>query len=273
MRGSRMWRDGRVLLSFAALALVGLSLPAESADRLIHEEDFSRRTSFDSAFWSAETGFFRNKEAQYYRAENVSVGGGSLTLEGRRESAINAAFDPGGEDWRTTTREARYTSGSLISRDAFTYGVFEVTARIPRGAGTWPAIWMIYEQGVPYREIDILEAVGSDPDTAYSSIHAGHDLAVLAHWPQKTVIADLARDFHVYRLEWRKNVIAISIDGRERLRMNPEEARKDGLDPLRTPMRLRLNLALGGSWGGRIDESALPARFEIKSIRIWRVDP
>jgi hypothetical protein len=54
--------------------------------------------------------------------------------------------------------------------------------------------------------------------------------------------------------------------------MNPEEAHKGGFDPLRAPMRLRINLALGGSWGGHIDEAALPARMEIKSIKVWSVD-
>ncbi|HYA73259.1 MAG TPA: hypothetical protein VEF36_08860, partial [Roseiarcus sp.] len=67
--------------------------------------------------------------------------------------------------------------------------------------------------------------------------------------------------------------IALAIDGREALRMNPEEAHKDGVDPLRAPMHLRINLALGGSWGGKIDEAALPARLEVKSVKIWSVDP
>ena len=55
--------------------------------------------------------------------------------------------------------------------------------------------------------------------------------------------------------------------------MNPEEAHKDGVDPLRAPMHLRINLALGGSWGGRIDDAALPARVEVKSIKIWSFAP
>jgi beta-glucanase (GH16 family) len=95
----------------------------------------------------------------------------------------------------------------------------------------------------------------------------------LKTWQAETPMPDLANAFHAYRLEWRKDAIVLAIDGRPVLRMNPEDAHQDGLDPLRAPMRLRINLALGGSWGGRIDQAALPARMAIKSIKVWSVDP
>ncbi len=260
----------------AALVVATLVSPAGAApegNRLIHAEDFSKASTYDSSFWIAETGFFRNREAQYYRPANVRVKGGALVLEGRREAALNAAYDAKGAGWPTTTKSADYTSGSIVSRKAFTYGVFEVVARLPQGAGAWPAIWMIYEQGLPYREIDLVEAVGAAPGKVWSTIDAGRDLEGVKTWQAETPMPDLADAFHAYRLEWRKDAIALAIDGREVLRMNPEEAHEDGVDPLRAPMHLRINLALGGSWGGDIDESALPARVEIKSIKIWSVEP
>jgi len=272
-----MWRDrdaGRPLA--AALVVATLVSPAGAApegNRLIHAEDFSKASTYDSSFWIAETGFFRNREAQYYQPANVGVKCGALILEGRREAALNAAYDAKGADWPTTTKSADYTSGSMVSRKAFTYGVFEVVARLPQGTGAWPAIWMTYEQGLPYREIDLVEAVGNDPGKAWTTIDAGPDQGRLKSWHAETAMPGLERDLHTYRLEWRKDLIAIAIDGREALRMNPEEAHREGVDPLRAPMRLRINLALGGSWGGKIDDAALPARVEIKSIRIWSVAP
>ena len=92
-------------------------------DRLIHAEDFSVASTYDSSFWIAETGFFRNKEAQYYRPANVGVRDGALTLEARREPALNAAYDADGADWLTTTKSADYTLGSIVSREAFTCGM------------------------------------------------------------------------------------------------------------------------------------------------------
>src|SRR5271166_6406347 len=86
---------------FAATVVwpVGAALAHE---RLIHFEDFSTAKHYDATFWIAETGFFRNKEAQYYRPENVGVQDGALVLEGRRERVLNAAYDPAGADWLTT---------------------------------------------------------------------------------------------------------------------------------------------------------------------------
>jgi len=263
-------------LRAAALAAAVLALfagEAAAGDRLIHSEDFSNARTCDSTFWTAESGFFRNKEAQYYQPANVSVDGGALVLEGRRQRVSNAAYDANGPDWRTTTKSADYTSGSIVSKQAFTYGVFEIVARLPQGAGTWPAIWTVDELSGPYREIDLVEAVGSKPGKVSSTVYAGRDIESVAHWGAETPMPDLAAAFHLYRLEWRRDIVAVSIDGRQVLRVNPQDAHKDGVDPLRESMHLRINLALGGSWGGRIDDAALPARVEVKSIKIWAVDP
>jgi beta-glucanase (GH16 family) len=148
--------------------------------------------------------------------------------------------------------------------------VFEVVARVPAGLGTWPAIWLIDERGDPYREIDIMEAVGVTPDTVFSSVHAGLSLADLRHWSGQAAMPRLADGFHTYRLDWRRDALTIAIDGKTVLAMDPDEARIGDADPLRRPMQLRINLALGGSWGGRIDDAVLPARLEIRSVRIWQ---
>jgi beta-glucanase (GH16 family) len=261
----------------AAIVIVAALLwpvsAASARDQLIHAEDFTNASTYDASFWSAETGFFRNKEAQYYRPANVSVRDGALVLEGRRETVSNAAYHANGADWLTKTKSAEYTSGSIVSRRAFTYGVFEIVARLPQSGGVWPAIWTVDERSGPYREIDIAEAVGNSPDKVSSTVYAGRDLKNVQHWGAETPMPGLADAFHTYRLEWRKDLIAVTIDGREALRMNPEDAHKENVDPLRLSMRLRINLALGGSWGGKIDDKALPARVEVKSIKIWSIEP
>lgn len=254
-------------------ALVGPASAASARDQLIHAEDFTTASTYDASFWIAETGFFRNKEAQYYRPANVSVRGGALVLEGRRETVSNAAYHADGADWLTKTKSAEYTSGSIVSRRAFTYGVFEIVARLPQSGGVWPAIWTVDERSGPYREIDIVEAVGNSPNKVSSTVYAGRDLKSVQHWGAQMPMPGLADAFHTYKLEWRKDLIAVTIDGHEALRMNPEDAHEENVDPLRLSMRLRINLALGGSWGGQIDDTALPARVEVKSIKIWSIEP
>ena len=114
------------------------------------------------------------------------------------------------------------------------------------------------------------------PDKVSSTVYAGRDLKSVAHWGAETPMPDLADAFHTYRLEWRKElIVAVSIDGREVLRMNPEDGPQGGVDPLRESMRLRINLALGGSWGGKIDDAALPhaSQGQDLAIKIWSIEP
>ena len=160
------------------------------------------------------------------------------------------------------------SAASLVSREAITYGVFEIVARLPQGGGQWPAIWLLHE-GSPYGEIDVVEAISAAPGKAWTTFHAGRDVHSLKDWQAQTMAPDIDRAFHLYRLEWRKDLVRVTIDGREALKLNPDAAKVEGLDPLRAPMHLRINLALGGSWGGKVDDAALPASLEIKSIKIW----
>jgi hypothetical protein len=101
-----------------------------------------------------------------------------------------------------------------------------------------------------------------------SSVHFGPSAANREWRSQRTRISGSAADWHVYQLDWRSDLIQISIDDRSVLRMDPSEARRYGDDPLRQNMFLRLNLALG-DWGGVVDPTLLPVRFEIQSVSIW----
>lgn len=58
----------------------------------------------------------------------------------------------------------------------FLYGRFEARAKLPKGRGTWPAIWMLpteatYGNWPNSGEIDILEHVGYDQDVLHISTH------------------------------------------------------------------------------------------------------
>lgn len=74
-------------------------------------------------------GGFGNNEQQYYTdsADNAFIRDGSLVLK-----AIQGEY--GGED---------YTSAKLSSTESWTYGRFEFRAKLPDGAGLWPAILML----------------------------------------------------------------------------------------------------------------------------------
>ena len=56
------------------------------------------------------------------------------------------------------------------------YGRFEARIKIPRGQGMWPAFWMLGDDigsaGWPNSgEIDIMENIGSEPNTVHGTMH------------------------------------------------------------------------------------------------------
>lgn len=241
--------------------------------KLLHVDDFRSGARLDPAFWATETGLQRNREAQYYTAANVAAGEGFLRIEARREEVPNAAFRAGARDWRHAARTAAYTSGSIVSRASFRYGRFEVVARSPGGAGVWPAIWLAHESATQYGEIDIYEFVGKHPDTVFAGVHYGRTPNTREHRSGNVVVPALEGTWRVHALEWTPHRIHVTVDGRTVLEFDPARAAGEGTDPLRQPMRLRINLALGGNWGRAIDDARLPARFDIASVRIWSWAP
>jgi len=260
-------------VSLAGLLLAcGMPPEAMAEWKLVREEDFRTATALDPAFWAVETGFHRNQEDQYYTASNISLGQGFLRIEARRESVPNAAWRAGAGNWRQARKASRYTSGSLHTRQSFRYGRFEVVARSPGGAGTWPAIWLLHESAGVYGEIDIYEAVGKHPDTVFAGVHYGRQPNTRQHKSGSVQVPGLDSGWHTHAVEWTPQRITVTVDGRTVLEFDPELAVAGGTDPLRQPMQLRINLALGGTWGGAIDDSRLPAHFDIASVRIWRWD-
>jgi beta-glucanase (GH16 family) len=255
-----------------AVAVAGAAA-AEGRWVLSYEEDFSANAGLNTGFWTTETGYQRNREAQYYTPSNVFVRDGRLVFEARREDVPNAAWRASGGGWRAQRKTARYTSGSIVSRGTVHYGRIEVVARTPTGAGLWPAIWLVHEDKGQYGEIDLYEAVGKHPDTAFAAIHWGSDPRTRKHRNASRQVPGLEGSWRTHSLEWMPDRIVIGLDGTPLFTVDPAEARVGEVFPLRLPMRLRINLALGGTWGGEIDDSRLPARFEVASIRMWRWDP
>jgi beta-glucanase (GH16 family) len=109
----------------------------------------------DFAGFSYDTGGggWGNQELETYttNAANVSVGAeGALHL-----TAIGTTS--GGN---TTYTSARIKTPNLFSQ---TYGLFEFRAKLPAGAGLWPALWMMprnstYGSWPTSGEIDVLES-------------------------------------------------------------------------------------------------------------------
>lgn len=244
--------------------------------RLVWRDEFSRR-GLDRSKWDYDTS--RNKEGwhngelQYYsagRPENIRVARGRLVIEARRERLDLVRYpDWGGQN---------YTSAKIVSKGAgsWTYGYYEVRAKLPCARGSWPAIWMLPVNMVEWPddgEIDIMEHVGSEPNLIYASLHTK-----LFNHIQKTQRSAQKRlptsctSFHTYELDWRPDSITIGFDGRAFMRVRNDQPGGKGAWPFDVPFYMILNLAMGGEWAAAkgMDDAALPQRMEVDYVRVWQ---
>jgi beta-glucanase (GH16 family) len=242
--------------------------------RLVWQDEFNG-TRLDPFKWTFDTarnkqGWF-NGELQYYsagRRQNLRVAKGLLTIEARQET-LETAPDWGGQ---------HYTSARIISKGAgWTYGFYEIRAKLPCARGTWPAIWMLPTNMVTWPddgEIDIMEQVGAEPNLIYASLHTKLFNHVLkTQRSAQRLVPTSCSAFHRYQLDWRPDSITIGVDGRGILRVRNDQPGGKGAWPFNVPFHMILNLAIGGDWAGAkgIDDAAMPQRMTVDYVRVWQV--
>jgi beta-glucanase (GH16 family) len=152
----------------------------------------------------------------------------------------------------------------------------EARLKLPKGKGTWPAFWMMPKNYVSWPgsgEIDIMEEVGYNPNYTSSSIHCDAYNHTLGTQKTAEVLTAGAQDeFHVYALEWTADYIKTYVDGKQLLYFANDKQGKNATWPFSNPFYIKLNLAWGGDWGGAqgVDESCLPATYEIDYVRVFQ---
>ncbi len=245
---------------------------------LVWSDEFDTDGAPDPAKWTFEHGFVRNHELQFYQPDNARVKDGVLVIEARRESVPNPRHEPGSDDWKKKPARSTFTSASLLTRGLrqWTYGRFELRARIDVRPGLWPAWWTLgIDREWPQNgEIDIMEYYTGG---VLANFAWGTPERWKAKWDAvKTPLADLggpdwAKQFHVWRMDWTRDNIRIYLDDRLLNDIKVSDARNpDGFLPFRQPHYMILNLALGGQNGGSIEGTEFPATFEIDWVRVYQ---
>jgi beta-glucanase (GH16 family) len=222
-----------------------------------------------SKWWySTGGGGFGNNELQYYtseRSKNARVENGSLIIEAHKE-----AFSTN-----------NYTSAKLNSKYSLKHGRVEMRAMLPKGRGTWAAMWMLPNNwnygnlGWPDNgEIDIMEYVGFEPNIVHASVHTdAYNWANNNVRTNYTSVAGVETGYHIYALEWSETRMNFYVDNTKYL-----SYANDGSGwskwPFDKDFYLILNLAIGGNWGGQngVDNTIFPTRYVIDYVRMYR-DP
>ena len=197
----------------------------------------------------------------------LAVRNGMLTIEARplpaealrRVRARIARLTPEQRRYGPIEK-VRYSSGIITTRRSFsqTYGYFEVRARLPAGRGLWSAFWMLPEDDSWPPEIDVMEVLGHEPSTAYTTVHSRAGAGPAG----KNRVFD-PDGFHRYGALWLPDRIEFYLDGRKVFAgPTPPDAHR--------PMHMLINLAVGGYWPGSPDSSTrFPARMTVDYVRAW----
>lgn len=149
-------------------------------------------------------------------------------------------------------------------------------AKIPNGRGIWPAIWMLSANDPLHwpddGELDIMEAVGFDPNVIHATVHnKAYNGANGTQKGSQVLIKDAADSFHVYSMEWTNKKVSFAIDGSTYFIYADQGV--SGSWPYFNNFFMILNVAVGGNWGGQqgVDNAAFPQKMLVDYVRVYQV--
>jgi beta-glucanase (GH16 family) len=241
--------------------------------RLVWSDEFNYEGTPDTTKWTYDLGDgcpnvcgWGNHELEYYTNDlkNVRVENGNLVIEARKENKEGK----------------QYTSSRILSKKKgdWTYARLEIRAKLPRGLGTWPAIWMLstdwkYGGWPESGEVDIMEHVGYDPGVIHGTIHT----EAFNHRKQtqkegKISVVDAQDAFHVYSVDWSKDQMRFFVDDKlyHTVNRNAQDSFKEW--PFDQRFHLIMNVAVGGDWGGSkgVDENIWPQQMLVDYVRVYQ---
>ena len=211
-----------------------------------------------------------NGEVQHYtnRINNTYISNGTLKIVAKKET-----FSDQGH-------MKNYTSARLNSKFAFKYGRIEIRAKLPKGHGTWPAMWMlgkdINEKGAYWQlqgfgktswpqcgELDIMEHWGSNQNYIASAIHSPSSYGNTVNKGGQ-LINTVSDQFHVYAFDWSSEKMVFSVDDKVHYTYQPAN-KNSSTWPFDKEMYILLNIAIEPS----ISSGFTQSEMEIDYVRIY----
>src|SRR5690554_61500 len=238
-------------------------------------DEFDYEGTPDNTKWKYDLGAggWGNQELQHYTEleRNAYVSDGYLTIAAHKE-------DYYGSD---------YTSARLVSieKGSFLYDRVEIKARLPKGLGTWPALWMLpteytYGEWPNSGEIDIMEHVGYDEGTIHGTVHTARFNHMLGTQIGNSIrVSDATSEYHVYRVDWEPRKLIFYVDDVEYFTYDLDNINNIGNEiydewPFDKPFHIIMNIAIGGTWGGArgVDPNLDYADMSIDYVRVYQKD-
>lgn len=197
-----------------------------------------------------------NNEVQHYSSQAVQVVDGALSIT-------------------VTEEDGRVTSGKLVSDGLFSqqYGRFAARIKLPRGRGLWPAFWMMPQSDRRWPlagEIDIMEWTGNEPQRLIAAAHFGPLPPHNVHYSETLRLPTPWNEgWHEFAVEWTPESIQWEVDGRIHSTVTPDDIVPHPWVFDREPFYLILNVAVGGTLGGKVHLEDFPAEMRVDWVKVY----
>ncbi|MCL4144693.1 UNVERIFIED_CONTAM: hypothetical protein GTU68_014857 [Idotea baltica] len=207
-----------------------------------------------------------NNELQWYtdRKENAFISDGNLVIQARKETP--------------QFNGKSYTSARMVTKEKgdWQYARIDVRAKMPRGKGLWPAIWMlptdeVYGGWPKSGEIDIMEYLGDKTNEVLGTIHFGHDYWRFISGKYELESGQFYQDFHVFSLQWKESCIQFFVDGEQIGESLTPSSTLPTTWPFQERFHMILNVAVGGNLPGNPDASTqFPQKMTVDYVRVYQ---
>lgn len=230
-------------------------------------------------FWTADLGDgsqhglvgWGNHEREFYTTNSLSTDNG-LTITAAREegvSHIESYYGP-----------AEWTSGKIHTdgKVYFKYGYLEISAKMPKGVGTWPALWLLgksISEGIAWPacgEIDLFEGNGAKPRTIQGTLHANGYAGEFGITGFHESLSDLSEDFNRFGIDWREDSIEWFFNDHSFQKFSRGQgdfASKEW--PFNDFFYLIINQAIGGWFVGEVDPELETSKLEVRCIKHYKI--
>lgn len=201
-------RKSALLIALALTAGVLSAVPAAadppaSGYTLVFSDEFNG-SAVDTSLWNYRTDV---KAGSAQRPENISVGGGLMSIDLKAESPPLQ-----GKDW---------SGGGLVSKKSLRYGYYETRAKMPVAGGWHTSFWMQAGNGTTTfpaeqrTEIDVLEQDSANQRTVHHGVITWEGSGVHAPYTVgSTYDSGLdVKQWHTYGADWTETSVKFYIDG------------------------------------------------------------
>ena len=244
----------------------GYDAPASYTGYTLAWSDEFNATSLNAANWSFQNGNgcpnlcgWGNNELENYSENNLFFQDGKMVIEARKEAST-------------------YTSSKILSagKKTFKFGRIDIRARLPKGKGIWPALWLMPESSVygawpKSGELDMMELLGHEANKVYGTLHYGPGPGSTQIGKNYTLpTGTFSDEFHVFSIIWKLDQIQWLVDGVVYGTASKADFGSNNY-PFNEQFYFIVNLAVGGQWPGSPDATTtFPQWMILDYIRVYQ---